>query len=281
MPVPSYLVSTNVAIGHRSMRSHTMQRVRAQNVGYAITPIKPITTTALILANFVVFFYELSLAPLQLDTFFDQWGAVPANISHFQSLPTLVTAMFIHGSLSHIVGNMVALKLFGDTIEDAMGHWGYLLFYLLTGLAATATQVLIEPSSTIPIVGASGAIAGVMGAYLVLFPRRAFRIPFRVGILIRVWEVPAFIVIGLWFVQQLFNGIASLGGDADFTGGVAFWAHVGGFVAGVVLVWLFKDQEAVDRQHAAQETARSASREARGTRTPRPEIPGSRQRTGR
>jgi membrane associated rhomboid family serine protease len=236
-----------------------MRRLRNRTVGHAITPV---ATTALILANFLVFFYELSLGPEQIEAFFDGWGAVSAAIVQFQNLPTLITAMFIHGSIAHIGGNMVALKLFGDGVEDAMGHWGYLIFYLLTGLAATATQVLIEPSSPIPIVGASGAIAGVMGAYIVVFPRRVFHVPFRVGILIRVWDVPAFVMIGLWFVQQLFNGIASLGGDASFTGGVAFWAHVGGFVAGVALVWLFKDQAAVDRQREAPEVARRVRRAA-------------------
>jgi membrane associated rhomboid family serine protease len=233
-----------------------MRRLGNRAVGLAIPPV---VTTALILANFAVFFYELSLGPEEIAAFFDRWGAVPATIVQFQHLGTLVTAMFIHGSLAHIVGNMVALKLFGDGVEDAMGHWGYLVFYLLTGLAASATQVLIEPASPIPIVGASGAIAGVMGAYLVLFPQRVFRVPFRLGVFIRVWEVRAFVLIGLWFVQQLFAGVASLGGEADFTGGVAFWAHVGGFVAGVVLVWFFKDQAAVDRQRAGQAAARTVA----------------------
>src|SRR5262245_19526240 len=154
-------------------RSLRMQRVSGQKVGYTINPV---TNTVIILVNVAVFFYELSLGPQQIEAFFLQWGAIPANISHFQSLPTLVTSMFIHGSLMHIIGNMAFLKLFGDNIEDAMGHWSYLLFYLLAGLGAAATQILIEPSSTVPMVGASGAIAGVMGAYLVLFPKAEFRI---------------------------------------------------------------------------------------------------------
>src|SRR3954452_14390730 len=156
-----------------------MRRLTDQNVGYAI---KPITNTVLILANVVVFLYEMSIPPDKIEAFFQQWAAIPAQISQFQNLPTLITSMFIHGSLMHIIGNMAFLKLFGDNIEDAMGHWSYLLFYLLAGLVAAATQVLIDPSSAVPLVGASGAIAGVMGAYIVLFPKGTFHISLGSGI---------------------------------------------------------------------------------------------------
>jgi membrane associated rhomboid family serine protease len=242
-----------------------MRRVSDQNVGYAISPI---TNTALILVNIAVFFFELTKPVLELNAFFQQWGAVPAEISQFHNLPTLFTAMFLHGSWMHLIGNMAFLKLFGDNVEDAMGHWSYLFFYLLSGLGAAAVQVLIEPTSTIPMIGASGAIAGVMGAYIALFPQSLIRIPLGQGITSRVLAVPAYVLIVLWFLQQLVNGIASLGANASYTGGVAFWAHVGGFVAGALLVWLFKDQEAVDRQRAAQEAQQDAPQRATGLAGP-------------
>jgi membrane associated rhomboid family serine protease len=253
-----------------------VRHVSGQKVGYAI---KPVTNTALIIANVVVFLYELSLGPLQLNAFFAQWGAVPANITQLHDLPTLFTAMFIHGSWSHLLGNMAYLKFFGDNIEDAMGHWSYLFFYLLSGLGAAGTQIAIEPSSTVPMIGASGAIAGVMGAYLALFPQASIRITLGRGITSRVLTFPAFVLIAFWFLQQLFNGIASLGANASFTGGVAFWAHVGGFVSGALLVWLFKDQESVDRQRAAQEEQRNAPA-ATAAGAARPPLPGSRKRPG-
>jgi membrane associated rhomboid family serine protease len=255
-----------------------MRRMSDQNVGYVI---KPVTNTVLILANVVVFLYELALPPLQLNTFFEQWGAIPAQISQLQNLPTLFTAMFIHGSLAHIFGNMAYLKLFGDNIEDAMGHWSYLFFYLLAGLGAAATQVFIDPSSTVPMIGASGAIAGTMGAYLMLFPKAQIRIAFGGGPRSPGLTIPAAVMIVIWFVQQLFNGIASLGGNASYTGGVAFWAHVGGFLTGAVLVWLFKDQEAVDRQRAAQEAERNAPQGVAMAAAGQPPLRGGKQGPGR
>lgn len=226
-----------------------MRQVSDQNVGYAIPPI---TNTVLILANVAVFLFELTMAPRELSAFFQKWGAVPADISQLHNLVSLFTAMFLHGSWMHLIGNMAFLKLFGDNIEDAMGHWSYLVFYFLAGLGAAATQVLIDPTSTIPMVGASGAIAGVMGAYIVLFPKGLINISLGAGIGGRALSVPAYALIVIWFLQQLLNGFASLGAETSSTGGIAFWAHVGGFVSGAVLVWLFKDQESVDRQRAAQ-----------------------------
>jgi membrane associated rhomboid family serine protease len=251
-----------------------MKRLADQNVGYAI---QPVTNTVLILLNVAVFLYEMTKPPQALNDFFLQWGAVPAEISQLHKLPTLITAMFIHGSLMHIIGNMAFLKLFGDNIEDAMGHWSYLFFYLLAGLGAAATQVLIDPSSTVPMVGASGAIAGVMGAYIVLFPQGKFHISLGSGIGSRALTIPAYALIAFWFLQQLFNGFASLGGDASTTGGIAFWAHVGGFLTGAVLVWLFKDQESVDRQRAAQEAQRSIPRGAAFASNP---VANTRKRSG-
>jgi membrane associated rhomboid family serine protease len=254
-----------------------MKRASDQNVGYAIPPI---TNTVLLLVNVAVFLYELTIPRLELQGFFQQWGAVPAQISQLQSLPTLFTAMFLHGSWMHLIGNMAFLKLFGDNIEDAMGHWSYLFFYLLTGLGAAATQVLIDPTSTIPMVGASGAIAGVMGAYIVLFPKGLIYLSLGAGITSRALSVPAYALIAIWFLQQLFNGFASLGAETSSTGGVAFWAHVGGFVSGAVLVWLFKDQESVERQRAAQATQPTLPYAAGmgGVRPPLPNRGGGRGR---
>ncbi|MFN8594420.1 MAG: rhomboid family intramembrane serine protease [Thermomicrobiales bacterium] len=241
-----------------------------QNVGYAIPPI---TNTAIIIANIIVFLYELAVPRAQLESFFMQWGAVPANISQFQHLPTLVTAMFLHGGWLHIIGNMAMLKLLGDNVEDAMGHWSYLFFYLLSGLGAGALQVLIDPTSTIPMVGASGAIAGVMGAYLVLFPQGMIRLSLGQGMTARVLSIPAYGLIVFWFLQQLFNGFASLGADASTGGGVAFWAHVGGFITGAALVWLFKDQESVDRQRAAMAAEKTLPAGAHRVPPPPPARP--------
>jgi membrane associated rhomboid family serine protease len=232
-----------------------MRRVSGQKVGYSINPV---TNTVLILVNVAVFLYEVTLVPDQIEAFLHRWGAIPADISQFQHLGTLLTAMFLHGSWLHLLGNMAFLNLFGDNIEDAMGHWSYLFFYLLCGLGAAAVQVLLDPTSPIPMIGASGAIAGVMGAYLVLFPQAAFQIRIGSGARSSVVSVPAYLLLVVWFVQQLFNGLASLGAEASITGGVAFGAHVAGFVVGAVLVWLFKDQEAVDRQRAAQAAQQAA-----------------------
>jgi membrane associated rhomboid family serine protease len=222
-----------------------------------------------------VFLYEVTLGPLQLNVFMREWGAIPAEISQFQHLVTLVTAMFIHGSWSHLIGNLAFLKLFGDNIEDAMGHWSYLFFYLLCGLGAGATQTLIDTSSQIPMIGASGAIAGVMGAYIVLFPQGQIRVALPV-MLGGIQTVSAWALIGLWFVAQFLNGLASLNALASFTGGVAFWAHVGGFISGTLLVWLFKDQTSVDRQRAEQEA--QATLPARYA--PAPARPGMARRRG-
>ena len=224
------------------------------------TIIKPIVNWTLIGVCVAVFFYQLSLQPRQLEAFFLQYGAVPAEITDFRNLPSILTSMFLHGGWGHLIGNMVFLLVFGDNIEDAMGHVSYLLFYLLCGIAAALTQILLNPDSTIPMIGASGAISGVMGAYIVLFPHGKI----RALVFYMVMLVPAWIMIGVWFALQLFSGFSTLGGPD--VGGVAFWAHVGGFVAGAVLVWIFQDKAAVARQNAVREQHRSWQRMAAGRR---------------
>lgn len=152
---------------------------------------------------------------------------------------TILSAMFMHGSWMHLLGNMLYLWIFGDNVEGAMGHFKFLVFYLLCGVAATFAHIWSGPNSLIPSLGASGAIAGVLGAYLALFPTRSVRV--LVGY-IGLIHLPAFIVIGLWLALQLFSGFGSIAVTDESSGGVAYWAHVGGAVAGLVLVWLFRNK---------------------------------------
>jgi membrane associated rhomboid family serine protease len=207
----------------------------------------PYVNIAIISANFLVFFYEVGFAS-NIDKLFFNWAVVPAELTDYLGSPgdhplrvlfTPITAMFLHGGWFHIVGNMIFLWVFGDNVEDAVGHFRYLAFYLLCGIAATAAQVWIDPNSQVPTLGASGAIAGVLGAYMVLYPRAtiaALIMPFF------FWTayVPAFLLIGFWFFLQLFNGVASIGYAVGAGEGVAWWAHVGGFSAGFLLLWFFR-----------------------------------------
>lgn len=223
--------------------------------------LKPVVNNALILANVVVFLYEFLLSDRGLVEFIYRWGAVPRQIADGLELPTLLTSMFLHGGWLHLIGNMLFLWVFGDNVEDTMGHLGYLTFYLLTGVAAALAQVAISPASEVPLVGASGAISGVLGAYIVLFPRGKIRTAFLIYFIPLVFLVPAWIQIGIWIVLQFVNGLASLGVRTQETGGgVAYFAHIGGFIAGVALVWVFKDEAAHRRQMVAREGHRAFQR---------------------
>jgi membrane associated rhomboid family serine protease len=202
----------------------------------------PVVTVALIAVNVIVFLHEAALGPY-LERFVFAYGLVPRRLVDWPGAPLdparflpLVTSMFWHGGWLHLIGNMLYLWIFGDNVEDKLGHFRYLIFYLLAGIAAALTQVALDPASTVPTIGASGAIAGVLGAYLISFPRS--RVLTLIPIIIYPWfvEIPAVLYLVFWFLLQLLSGIASLGG-AD-TGGVAVWAHVGGFIAGAVLVKL-------------------------------------------
>lgn len=157
---------------------------------------------------------------------------------------TTLTSMFMHGSWMHIIGNMWFLWIFGDNVEDAMGHGRFVLFYILCGLAAAAAQVMADPASSIPMVGASGAIGGVMGAYVLLYPRVHVHMLFILVIFVTTFAVPAYLMLGYWFLVQLLSGVAANGAQG---GGVAFWAHIGGFVAGGILVYLFRDMNLLAR----------------------------------
>lgn len=198
-----------------------------------------IVTYSLIAANVAIFLYELMLQ-LQgrLDEFLYTFSMIPSDIAHGGALYTLVTSMFLHGGFMHIFGNMLYLYIFGNNVEDVMGKMRFVIFYLVCGFAASALQIFVDPYSTIPNLGASGAIAGVLGAYFILFPRARVRCIVFFGYFMRWITLPAAVVLGLWFVMQLFSGVGSL--TEVQAGGVAYFAHVGGFVAGMVLVMFFK-----------------------------------------
>ena len=198
----------------------------------------PFVTYALIAINVVVFLTYLPLFAdeARLVGFFDRWALIPARFAAGEGYGTLVTSMFLHGGFLHIIGNMLFLWVFGDNLEDAFGHAGFLLFYLACGIAAALAQALPDPSSTIPMVGASGAIAGVMGGYLLLFPRARVDVIVILIILVRMIALPAWVMLGVWFALQALSSYTSLGAA---TGGVAHLAHVGGFVAGVLLALPF------------------------------------------
>ena len=195
----------------------------------------PAVTLAIVVVNVLAFLYQLTLPDVALERFILTAGAVPYRITHDFGLPaawTMLTSMFLHGGWAHILGNMLYLWIFGDNVEEHLGRLNYLIFYLGAGLAALVAQIAISPSSTVPTIGASGAIAGVLGAYAVLFPRA------RVRTLIFAWFIrfvtlPALVVLGFWFVLQLFNGLASV--TTMSSGGVAWFAHIGGFVAGMAV----------------------------------------------
>lgn len=211
----------------------------------------PFVTVALIAANTIVLLYQIGLPEPAQQALAYRWAAVPAAIVHgvqqVDGLPigppglplwvTLFTSMFMHGGLAHLLGNMLYLWIFGNNVEDALGHVGYLAFYLLCGLLAMSAQVAVSPDSLIPALGASGAIAGVLGAYLIRFPRARVLTLVFFFLFIQVVRLPAVWLLGFWFVFQLAAGGASLA--APQAGGVAYFAHVGGFIAGMVFMGVF------------------------------------------
>jgi len=212
----------------------------------------PFVTVALIAANLAVFLYQLNVMAQGEQVFLRfvyQMAMFPAKVSHdfgADAVRSIFTSMFLHGGLLHIGGNMLYLWVFGNNIEDSMGHFRFLVFYTLCGYVAAFGHVLAAPDSQVPTMGASGAIAGVLGAYLLLFPRA------RIDTWVPVWwlflttiEVPAYFFLVFWFILQLLNGLPALAFDAvERGGGVAWWAHIGGFVAGLALVAIFKRRDA-------------------------------------
>lgn len=193
----------------------------------------PIVTYALIALNVLFFFVELSGG----EPFIERWSVVPRRLTQNPGADfiTVFTSMFMHGGWLHLGGNMLYLWIFGDNVEDRFGHAKFALFYLLCGIAATVAQVVVSAGSTVPNLGASGAIAGVLAAYIILFPRGQVKVLMGRGVV----PMPALVVIGLWIVLQFINGVGSITQSAE-TGGVAYMAHIGGFVAGLVLTFLFR-----------------------------------------
>jgi membrane associated rhomboid family serine protease len=202
----------------------------------------PIVNYTLIVINVIVFILQWLSGPYQ-DALVYQFALIPAQFNgsiNLAAISDIFTSMFMHAGLLHLGGNMLYLWIFGDNVEDSMGSFKYLLFYLTGGVVASAAHILTNPGSQIPTVGASGAIAAVLGAYLVLYPRSRVLTIIPLGFFIRMTTIPASIVLLLWFGLQLLNGVLSLG--ASDVGGVAFWAHIGGFVVGVLLAKLLANQ---------------------------------------
>ncbi|OGD10702.1 hypothetical protein A2395_00645 [Candidatus Amesbacteria bacterium RIFOXYB1_FULL_47_9] len=197
----------------------------------------PFVTYALMAINIAVYMYMyFFLGERSFDRFIETWAMQPSEIVAGASLVTLITSVFVHGGFLHLAGNMLFLNIFGDNLEDTLGHVKYLIYYLAAGLGASILQIVVDPASRIPNLGASGAIAGLMGGYLILFPKH------RVDVLLPVFgwlqeaSVPAYTMLFYWFVLQLFSGAGSLGAAG---GGIAYFAHVGGFVTGVILIKIF------------------------------------------
>jgi membrane associated rhomboid family serine protease len=217
----------------------------------------PVMTVSIITLNVLVFLYQLSLQlgisievdnpPLAVETarqFILEFGLVPCRLARLCSVPddqppppfTLISSMFLHGGVFHLAGNMLYLWIFGNNVEDTLGHARFTVFYLLSGVLAAGTQILAAPSSEVPIIGASGAVSGVLGAYLVLFPHSTVLTLVIFGFFWRVLRVPAVIVLGFWIVVQIVNGLGSFGA----AGGVAWFAHIGGFFMGMLLLLILR-----------------------------------------
>jgi membrane associated rhomboid family serine protease len=207
----------------------------------------PIVTAGLITLNALAFLYELSLGR-DLDVFIMRYGAVPVrfiiagrleDVSVIERFLPLFTSMFLHGGWLHIIGNMLYLWIFGDNVEDRLGHGRFIVFYLLCGLAAALAQIYLNPTSKIPMVGASGAVAGVLGAYLLLFPQARVLALIPIAFFLQIVELPAFVFLLFWFFMQFLSGAVAITNAPYMTGGVAWWAHIGGFVSGMALVYVF------------------------------------------
>ena len=199
----------------------------------------PYVTIGIIAVNALAFWFELSLSGPSRQAFLREFGIVPAAFAG----PTVLSSMFLHGGWLHVIGNMWYLWIFGDNVEDRLGHGRYLVFYLLCGGLAGLAQIAMDPKSTVPMIGASGAIAGVMGAYFVLYPHSRVLTLIPLFIFIEIVEIPAIFFLGFWFLMQLFSGVGSIAQTTGAQGGIAFWAHVAGFVVGLAGVFVFRRPE--------------------------------------
>jgi membrane associated rhomboid family serine protease len=211
----------------------------------------PIVNWILIGANILAFFIELSFGT-NIERFIDIFGLVPARLLSVPSpgqVLTVFTSMFLHGGWLHLLSNLLALYIFGDNVEDRIGHGRYLVFYLVCGVIAALTHIAFNSLSPVPTIGASGAISGILGAYFILYPRA--RVITLIPLFILPWfvEIPAVFYLGFWFLSQLFNGALSVVSGAQMYGGVAFWAHIGGFLAGLLFVNLFQQRRSIRRSY--------------------------------
>ncbi len=207
----------------------------------------PLVTVSLIAVNIAAWLYQVSLGEEGWGQFFLDYGLVPATLvqalNHADNWPALIpigTSLFLHGGWLHVLGNMLYLWVFGDNVEDKLGRIRFFVFYLLCGVIASGIHVIADPTSAIPTVGASGAISGVLGAYLLLFPKARVLTLIPIFVFLQVAELPAIVVLGLWFVLQFLNGMISIGMGTAGMNGVAWWAHIGGFVTGMLLVFPLK-----------------------------------------
>lgn len=209
------------------------------------TRIFPIVTIGIIAANILVFIYQISLGP-GYEKFIFAYGALPYEITHGIDIGpqiqmpvffTVYTSMFMHGGFMHIIGNMLYLWIFGNNIEDSMGHIRFIFFYLICGTVASLTHIFLAPNSKIPMVGASGAVSGILGAYILLFPHARILTLVIFGFFVRMIKIPAIVVLGFWIVLQFLNSAVASGSEG---GGVAWFAHIGGFFAGLILIYFFK-----------------------------------------
>jgi membrane associated rhomboid family serine protease len=207
----------------------------------------PYVTIGIIVINVLIFLYELSLGS-GLGKFIMKFGVVPLKVSYYSQASDLtfistffpfISSMFLHGGFIHLIGNMWFLWIFGDNIEDKLGHFKFIAFYFLCGIIASSVHVFFNNQSNVPCVGASGAIAGVLGAYMVTFPRARVVTIVPLFVFIQVMELPAIVVLGFWFVIQFFNGAAAITASASGAG-VAWWAHIGGFAAGVIILYIMR-----------------------------------------
>lgn len=216
---------------------------------FAVIPLRdvnptekfPFFTVALIVTCTLVFIREISLPPSELDALIKHYGLVPSvflnsSLPFVDRLIPVFTSMFLHGGFTHLIGNMLFLWIFGNNIEDRLGHFRFLIFYFLCGIAAAFAQVAASATSNAPMIGASGAIAGILGAYLILFPGARIITLVIFFYFITIQEIPAFILIGIWFLLQFMNSLGSLAGVQT---GVAYFAHIGGFIAGIILIYIF------------------------------------------
>jgi membrane associated rhomboid family serine protease len=212
----------------------------------------PLFSYAFITLNVMVFMYQFTLAPELSDSFVMQYAAIPNNISNGEHLLTVLTGMFMHGGWAHLIGNMLFLWVFGDNIEAVIGNIEYFIFYMMGGIIATLTHTFMAPNSPIPCVGASGAIAAVLGAYLVMFPGSRIKM-----LIFFFWRssIPAFLFLGFWIGQQFFNGMGSIAQTEETGGGIAWWAHIGGFVFGVVAGLYYRSQYGGSYQYKEEEIA--------------------------